>query len=115
MTTTKKQLQANRRQSRVNSTTSSGTSKRPRISIKASLAGMFVQFIDDSKGATLVSGSDKGLKGTKTERATLLGGVIGKKAIEAGIKTAVFNRGPKQYHGRVKAFAEAIRKAGLTI
>ncbi|OJI07578.1 hypothetical protein BK004_00610 [bacterium CG10_46_32] len=86
-----------------------------RVSVRISLNGMFAQFIDDAKGVTLVSGRDKGLSGNKTERAGVLGEALGKKAIEAGIKKVAFDRGPKQYHGRVKAFAEGLRKAGITV
>ena len=60
-----------------------------------------------------LSGSDKGLKGNKSERAAILGESIGKKAVEAGIKKVVFDRGPKKYHGRVKALADGLRKSGL--
>ncbi|MAG28704.1 50S ribosomal protein L18 [bacterium] len=112
MSIIKKQLNTKQRKARVRSNIS-GSANQPRVSVKSSLSGMFVQIIDDSKGATLASGSTKGLKGTKTERASQLGEALGKKAIEAGVKTVVFDRGPKQFHGRIKALAESLRKSGL--
>lgn len=79
---------------------------------------MFVQIIDDSSGKTLSSSvaGTKGkseLKGTKTEIAGKMGEAVAKKALEAGIKKVVFDRGGYKYHGRVRALAEALRKGGL--
>jgi large subunit ribosomal protein L18 len=76
--------------------------------------------IDDTKGTTLAAAStlEPELKGTsggkkKTARAELAGSLLAKRAIEKGINTVVFDRGGYKYHGRVKAFAEAARQAGL--
>ncbi len=97
-----------------------GTSDRPRLSVFRSNRYSYVQLIDDENGKTLFSAStrefknkDKKLK--KIEQAAELGGLVAKKAIEKGIKCAVFNRRGYKYHGRIKAIAEAARKEGLKI
>jgi small subunit ribosomal protein S5 len=75
--------------------------------------------IDDSSGSTLVAASDKDpaireqARGTKTERARLVGEAVARKAIERGISQVVFDRGGFVYHGRIKALAEGARGAGL--
>ncbi|MBI2636680.1 MAG: 50S ribosomal protein L18, partial [Parcubacteria group bacterium] len=68
-----------------------------------------------AKGVTLVSGRDTGLSGNKTERARALGELLGKQAVRRGIARVVFDRGPKRYHGRVRAFAEGVRAAGVAV
>ena len=93
-----------------------GTAARPRLSVFRSLKHISVQLIDDSVGKTLASSSDaavdsKGKKGM--EIATLVGTDIGSKAIAAGAKEVVFDRGSYKYHGRVKALADAARESGL--
>ncbi|MEK7189152.1 MAG: 50S ribosomal protein L18 [Patescibacteria group bacterium] len=114
MHATKKQQNAFRRARRVRSRINASGSAI-RVSLAVSTVGMFVQFIDDAKGATLLSGRDRGFSGTKTERAAALGGALGAQAVAAGITKAVLDRGSKKYHGRVKAFADALRTAGVTI
>ncbi len=98
----------------------SGTSECPRLNVYRSNVGIYAQIIDDTKGVTLVSASsldkdlEKELKGkTKTEQARLVGEAIGKKALDAKIKTVVFDRGGYIYTGRVQALAEGARNAGL--
>ena len=98
-----------------------GTPKRPRLAVFRSLNHIYAQIIDDSAGYTLVSASDleaelkSGRDGKKkSEVAELVGEALAKKAKEKGIASVVFDRGGFKYHGRVKAFAEAARKAGLT-
>lgn len=98
----------------------SGTSECPRLNVYRSNVGIYAQIIDDTKGVTLVAASsldkdlEKELKGkTKTEQARLVGEVIGKKALDAKIKTVVFDRGGYIYTGRVQALAEGARNAGL--
>jgi large subunit ribosomal protein L18 len=98
-----------------------GTPKRPRLAVFRSLNHIYAQIIDDSAGHTLVSASDleaelkSGRDGKKkSEVAELVGEALAKKAKEKGIASVVFDRGGFKYHGRVKAFAEAARKAGLT-
>lgn len=95
-----------------------GTAARPRLAVSRSNRNLYLQLIDDDKGHTLVFASVKELgdkKMTKTEQASLLGQLLAKKAIETGIKEAIFDRRFYKYHGRVKAAAESAREAGLTI
>lgn len=92
-----------------------GTSARPRLVASRTNTGMYVQLIDDSVGKTIVAVYDRGLKGNKTERATLAGTKLAELALKKGIKQAVFDRAGRQYHGRVAAVAEGARKAGLAL
>jgi large subunit ribosomal protein L18 len=89
----------------------------PRVSVARSNKHLFVQIIDDVSGKTLVSVHDgvkkNIIKGTKTERAIALGEMLAKKAKEAGITKVVFDRGGYQYHGRVKALADSLRKGDI--
>ena len=108
-----------RRHERVRKTVA-GTPDRPRISVFRSLAEIYAQVIDDEAGHTLAAASSvdhelrekmKGLK--KTEQAQLVGELVGRRALEKGIKQIVFDRGGFRYIGRVKALADGARKAGL--
>lgn len=97
-----------------------GTAARPRLAVFRSNNHMYAQIIDDAEGKTLVAAStlQKDVKAQleKTNdvaAATLLGTVIGKKAIEAGITEVVFDRGGFIYQGKIKALADAAREAGL--
>lgn len=92
-----------------------GTKKRPRLCVFKSNLYIYCQVIDDDKGHTLVQANTKELttKGKNIECATQLGTLIAQKALKAGIKEVVFDRGGYIYHGRVKAVAEAARAAGL--
>lgn len=108
----KKRAMAARRHGRVRARIF-GTAARPRVCASATLRGLYVQFIDDEKGKTVLSGRDHNLKGTKTERAAKLGKSLAGQALAAGSKEIVFDRGNKKYHGRVKALAEALRAGGL--
>jgi len=99
----------------------SGTAEKPRLSVFRSNSHMYAQIIDDTKGTTLVSASTlqkdvkDGLKYTdNVEAAKKLGEVIGKKAVDQGIKEVVFDRGGYIYHGKIQALADAAREAGLT-
>jgi len=94
----------------------SGTAECPRLNVFRSNSQIFAQIIDDVKGATLVSSSSLSLKlknGGNVEAAKAVGEDIAKKAVKAGIKEVVFDRGGYQYHGRVQALADAAREAGL--
>ncbi|MBR6398510.1 MAG: 50S ribosomal protein L18 [Lachnospiraceae bacterium] len=98
----------------------SGTAERPRLAVFRSNKHMYAQIIDDVKGVTLVSASTlqaevkEGLEYTDTvEAAAKVGKVIGEKALNAGIKEVVFDRGGFVYHGKIKALADAAREAGL--
>jgi len=97
-----------------------GTTERPRMSVYRSNKQIYVQFIDDTKGVTLVSASsrDKSLAEQLSgksgiETAKLVGKLASERAQEKGITTVVFDRGGYLYHGRVKSIAEAAREAGL--
>ncbi|MFO7615055.1 MAG: 50S ribosomal protein L18 [Bacteroidales bacterium] len=79
---------------------------------------IYAQLIDDQAGQTLAAASsgEKGIlekKGTKTEKAKMVGLLIAERAKENGLETVVFDRGGYLYHGRIKALAEAARKGGL--
>jgi large subunit ribosomal protein L18 len=95
----------------------SGTTARPRLAVFRSTAHIYAQVIDDVAGTTLVSASsvDKGAKtdGGNVKAATTIGKLVAERAKEKGIKSVVFDRGGYQYHGRVKALADAARAAGL--
>lgn len=93
----------------------SGTAERPRLSVHISNRHITAQLIDDVKGATLAGTTTvkASLKGNLTERAVWVGEQIAKEASKHKIKAVVFDRGPKIYHGRLNALAEAARKAGL--
>ncbi len=97
-----------------------GTAARPRLAVFRSNEHMYAQLIDDAAGNTILSAStvQKDVKAEleKTNdvaAAAYLGTVIGKKAVDAGIKEVVFDRGGFIYHGKVKALADAAREAGL--
>ena len=96
------------------------TTDRPRLSVHRSCKHISAQVIDDSTGRTLcaVTTTAKALAGdlagkTKTERATLVGKEIARKAREAGVEAVVFDRGATRFTGRVRALAEAAREGGL--
>ena len=95
----------------------SGTPECPRLNIFRSNKNIVAQVIDDVAGKTLVSAStmDKEVKTKQAniEAAKEVGELIAKRAIKAGIKNVVFDRGGYIYHGKVQAFAEAAREAGL--
>ena len=100
--------------------TLAGTPEKPRLAVFRSNNHMYAQIIDDEEGKTLVSAStlQKDVKSEleKTDdvaAAKYLGTVIGKKAVEAGIKQVVFDRGGYIYQGKVQALADAAREAGL--
>ena len=115
----KKQAGLKRRHTRVRGKIS-GNAKCPRFCVTRSNNNLYVQFIDDVAGKTLVGMSTIGpeFKGSKAnganvEGAKKLGELAGKKAVDAGIKKVVFDRGGNLYHGRIKALAEGAREAGL--
>ena len=100
----------------------SGTDARPRLAVFRSVKHIYAQVIDDGKSHTLVaassaekSGADKSeaKNGGNLAGAKEIGKLVAERAKEKGIKTVVFDRGGYQYHGRVKALAEAAREAGL--
>ena len=112
----KKQTQSQRRAIRTRAKIR-GTSQRPRLSVFRSLRHIHAQIIDDASSRTLAASSDNAMdtKGKKpVEVATLVGSDLAKKALAAGVKEVVFDRGAYRYHGRVKALADAAREGGLT-
>jgi large subunit ribosomal protein L18 len=91
-----------------------GTAERPRLVVTRSARQLYVQLVDDGKGVTLVSGSTYKLTdGDKTAQAKQLGEQLAKQAKDAGVTKVVFDRGGNTYTGRVAAFADAAREAGL--
>jgi len=97
-----------------------GTAERPRLCVFRSLQHIYVQVIDDEQGHTLTSASTlepeivQKIDGKKkAEQADIVGTMVAQRAINAGVKSVVFDRGGYKYHGRVKSLAEAARKAGL--
>lgn len=92
----------------------SGTAERPRMTVYRSLTNITVQMIDDTAGRTVCTASTKEAKAKPTiEGAQKVGALIGKKAKDAGITSAIFDRNSYKYHGRIKALADAAREAGL--
>lgn len=94
----------------------SGTATKPRLAVFRSNNEFYAQLIDDVNSKTLLSVSsikDADAKGTKTEKSIVVGKKLGEKAVAANITDVVFDRGGYLYHGRVKAFADAAREAGL--
>ena len=92
----------------------SGTAVRPRVSVFKSLMHTSVQAIDVAR-KTLAAMTDKTLKvkGTKSDKAAALGEEFGKKLKTLKIEAIIFDKGAYKYHGRVKALADGIRKAGI--
>ena len=93
-------------------------SNRLRISVTKSLKNLFAQIIDDKNKKTLVSVSTiekdiKSQKIKKMEKTTLIAEILAKRAKEKNIKEVYFDRGSSKYHGRVKNFADTLRKNGM--
>jgi large subunit ribosomal protein L18 len=96
----------------------SGTAARPRISVFRSNRGLSAQLIDDVAANTLAAVTwfePELASASKAERATRAGQLLAERAKAAGVSEAVFDRGGYRYHGHVRAFAEAIREAGITV
>lgn len=114
-----KQASLARRQRRVRGKIS-GTAARPRLRVTRTNAQISAQVIDDRAGVTLVAASSNESElraqiksGGNIEAAKLVGELVGKRAVEAGLTEVVFDRGGHLYHGRVKALADGARSAGL--
>ena len=112
----KKQLGLALRKKRVRAKIS-GTAKRPRLSVSISNTQVSAQLIDDETQKTLAASTTIGTKqaGTTTEKAIWVGTEIAKKANKAKIAAVVFDRNGRQYAGRLKALAEAVRKEGIKV
>ena len=101
----------------------SGSTARPRLSVFRSVEHIYAQVIDDLSGKTLASASSvepqvkgafaKNVRGGNIKGAEAVGRVIAERSIEKGIKRVVFDRSGFLYHGRIRAVADAARKAGL--
>ena len=97
-----------------------GSASRPRLVVNRSARHMFAQIVDDSAGRTLAAASTldapiRTAEGDKTAKARQVGELLAQRAKDAGIAAVVFDRGGYRYHGHVRAFAEAIREAGITV
>ncbi len=99
-----------------------GSAARPRLCVYKSTRHIYAQVIDDTAGRTLVAACTRekelaqGLSSTKdTAAAAKVGAVIAERALQAGLKQVVFDRGGWPYHGRIKALADAAREAGLEL
>jgi len=94
-----------------------GTAARPRVVVQRTARHLRVQAIDDGVGRTVVSVADdqKGVKtkGSGMEQAKAVGVAFADKAKKAGVTTVVFDRRGYRYHGRVQAFADALRESGI--
>lgn len=95
-----------------------GNQDRPRLSVFRSSKHIYAQIIDDTSGSTLVSAStlDKDVmevEGKKAIIAKAVGNLIGKRALDKGIKKVVLDRNGFLYHGRIKALSDGAREAGL--
>ena len=91
----------------------SGTPARPRLVVFRSLKHIYAQLVDDVSQRTLMTVTDSGAEGKKTEKSAEVGKRIAEKAKEAGVTKVVFDRGGYKYHGRVKAVADGAREGGL--
>ncbi|MFI5322969.1 MAG: 50S ribosomal protein L18 [Thermodesulfobacteriota bacterium] len=100
----------------------SGTAERPRLCVFKSAKHFYAQIIDDLKSHTLLSVSSRTPeiremlvkeKGKKADTAKIVGKRMGELCVSNGIKRVCFDRGGYPYHGRIKAFADAVREAGL--
>lgn len=94
---------------------------RPRLSVFRSGKHIYAQVIDDSKGMTVAAASTmekgvvgKGKTGADTTAAGEVGKLVAERAVKAGVKDVIFDRGGYKFHGRVKALAEAAREGGLS-
>ncbi len=100
-----------------------GTGERPRLTVFRSVTHIYAQVIDDLSGKTLASASSvepgvkgafaKDVRGGNVKGAEAVGKIIAERSIEKGIKRVVFDRSGFLYHGRIRAVADAARKAGL--
>ena len=95
----------------------SGTAQRPRLTVFRSNRHIYAQLIDDLAGKTLAAASSReegGEGGNPIERASSVGKLLGRRAKDAGLEAAVFDRNGYKYHGRVRALAEGAREGGIT-
>ena len=114
MNANKKQLAKVRRAHRTRARIH-GTEVKPRLSVARSLKHISAQIINDDKGVTIVSASDREVKaGDKPiDTAFVVGKILATKALTFGIENIIFDRGSFRYHGRVAALANGAREGGL--
>jgi large subunit ribosomal protein L18 len=110
-----------KRRARVRRTLKARAAGRPRLSIYRSSKHIYAQVIDDADGKTLASASslEKDLRtslktGADKAAAAAIGKLVAERAVKAGVKAVVFDRGGYLFHGRVKALADAAREGGLS-
>jgi len=117
----RRSVERQRRAARVRKSIS-GTTERPRLSVRRSINHIYAQIVDDVQGKTIAfAGSTgkefaqkvSGKELSKTDISKIVGEMVAEKAMEQGVKTVVFDRKGYLYHGRVKALAEAARGKGL--
>ena len=113
--------QFERRRARVRRTLKARAAGRPRLSIHRSSKHIYAQIIDDAAGKTIAAASslEKDLRtslktGADKAAAAAIGKLVAERAVKAGVKDVVFDRGGYIYHGRVKALADAAREGGLS-
>ena len=94
-----------------------GTPQRPRLCVFRSLKSIYAQVIDDAQGHTLAHATSHEVTAngaaSKTEASVAVGKLVAERAIAAGVTSVVFDRGGYQFHGRIKALADAAREGGL--
>ncbi len=112
---------SDRRKARVRRSLKAAANGRPRLSVHRTNKQIYAQVIDDTNGVTLASAStlEADMRGSiksgaNVEAAAVIGKAIAERAVKAGVKEVVFDRGAYLYHGRVKALAEAAREGGLS-
>jgi large subunit ribosomal protein L18 len=117
---TKQAATVDRRRARVRREIKAVAYGRPRLSVFRSAKQIYAQIIDDLQGVTLVAAStlEKDMRaalptGANVDAAHKVGKLIAERALKAGVKSVVFDRGAYLYHGRVKAVAEGAREGGL--
>lgn len=95
-----------------------GTPERPRLSVFKSSKHIYAQLIDDIQGVTLASASTRDKANKTKKRATVavakeIGALLGQRALQKGVKKALFDRSGFRFHGKLKALADAAREKGL--
>jgi large subunit ribosomal protein L18 len=113
--------QFQRRRRRVRRALRKVAAERPRLSVFRSSKHIYAQVIDDARGVTVAAASslDKTLKGQLAKgadkaAAAVVGKLVAERAVQAGVKEVVFDRGGYMFHGRIKALADAAREGGLS-
>jgi large subunit ribosomal protein L18 len=116
MATLQKRMHREKRRKRVRRKVV-GTAARPRLSVYRSNVHIYAQLIDDDAQATLAAADSRevGEAENRKDAARKVGELIASKASEAGIETAVFDRGGNKYHGRIAALADGAREGGLKL